>query len=404
LPGATRFKTTGDRNDQAVNGSDIRGGAGLPDELDSRLEGVRGGLWFEDTININNRLSVAPGLRFDWNTAHGGSSLSPRLALFWDAGRGVMLKLAGGLFAQSPGYEKLQTADYFIDLSEAKVRGIASQQASHLIVGAERYLGAGFSLSVEAYYKRFSDLIIGQLETEEKRLARVSQYDFPDELQDSVPTSPIITSNPSNDGGGRAYGIDLFLMKRPTGPRGIHGWLSYTFGNAQQDAYGRSFAFDYDRRHALNLVASYRFGSKWELGATGRWATGFPRTAPIGLRVAAVEDPDHDPDDPEPPALIPATDDLGNLIYGVDYGDTGNLNNDRLPYYARLDARVTYRPGGLAGSWEIYLEVLNVLNRENAGRLEPSLLYNPVGPQPILIESPEAALPRLPSFGVRFRF
>jgi hypothetical protein len=404
ITSATRFKSEGDRNDQATNGSSIRGGAGLPDEIDSSLTGTRGGIWFEDTINVDRRLAVVPGVRLDWNTANGDATVGPRLALYWQANNTTLFKAAGGLFSQSPGYEKLQSADYFIDLSDARGRGIRSQAATHAILGVEHNLGAGFVVSVEGYYKKYQDLIVGQLETEAARQARVDRYDFPEELQGSVPTAPIITSNPSNAGSGEAYGLDVFLTKRPTGPTGMHGWLAYTLGSSQQDAYGRRYPFDYDRRHALNVVANYRFSPRWELGTTARWATGFPRTAPLGLRVAATEDPSHDPDDPTPPALIPAVDAMGNLIYAVDYGDTNNLNDARLPYYARLDARVTFRPGGPTGSWEVYLEVLNVLNRANASRLEPTLLYNPVGDLPRLVETPESALPRIPSFGVRFRF
>ncbi|NKB90445.1 MAG: TonB-dependent receptor plug domain-containing protein [Acidobacteria bacterium] len=204
ITSATRFKTEGDRNEQEPNGSSIRGGSGLPDEIDSTLEGTRGGLWVEDTINLGTRVSISPGLRFDWSTANGDSALAPRLAVFWQATDRTRLKVAGGLFGQSPGYEKLQSADYFIDLSDAKAKGIANQYATHAIVGVEHGFSRGFSLSVEAYYKKFRDLIIGRLETEEERLVRVSQYDFPDELQGSVPAAPIITSNPSNDGAGQA--------------------------------------------------------------------------------------------------------------------------------------------------------------------------------------------------------
>ena len=36
-----RWLIPGDRNPNAANGSSVQGGAGLPDEIDSRLEGVR---------------------------------------------------------------------------------------------------------------------------------------------------------------------------------------------------------------------------------------------------------------------------------------------------------------------------------------------------------------------------
>lgn len=404
LTSGTRFRTEGDRNESEGNGSSVQGGAGLPDELDSRLEGLRTGVWLEDAIQLSDRVTITPGVRFDYTGINEAGTVSPRFAVEYLLDTRTRLRAAGGQYTQSPGYEKLLQADYFIDLSNAAEKGIAYQRSWQALVGVQRELGRGFSVTVEGYYKTFSDLILGRLETEAERSERVSRYDFPPELQDSVPTASIITSNPSNEGSGRAYGLDLFLLKRPSGPRGVYGWLSYTFGRSDQDAYGRTFSFDYDRRHALSLVANYRFGPKWELGITGRWASGFPRTPPVGLRVAATEDPTHDPASDEPAPLIPATDPQGNLIYSVDYGDVTNLNTGRLPYFARLDARLTFRPGGFGSRWEVYLEVLNALNRDNAGALEASLEYNPDGPLPIIVEQPEQALPLVPSFGVRFRF
>ena len=67
----------------------------------------------------------------------------------------------------------------------------------------------------------------------------------------------------------------------------------------------------------------------------------------------------------------------GRLIYAVDFGGVGNLNPARLPMFARVDLRVTWRPRGAQGRWELYAEVINLLNRQNAGALEAELEYDP---------------------------
>ncbi len=404
LESTTAFITLGDRNDEEANGSSVRGGVGLPDAIDSALKGVRGGLWFEDQISITRDFTLTPGVRFDWSSINEGSTVSPRLSALYSINQNTRIRAAGGLYTQSPGYEKLVSADYFVDLTDAAEVGIRHQRGVHAILGVERDFPRNFSLRLEGYYKTYDDLIIGRLETEEERLLRVARYDFPEEIQSSVPTAPIITSNPSNDGKGDAYGMDFFAVRRPSPNGKFGGWFSYTLAWANQDAYDRNYAFDYDRRHSVNLVGYYRLGRRWELAATGRWASGFPRTPPIGLRVVATEDPDHDPDSPLSPALIPATDPFGNYIYQADYGDVTNLNSGRLPYYARLDTRISFRPGGLQSKWMIYVEVLNLLGRENAGNLEPTLEFNPDGDEPTLVETPDEALPRLPTIGVRYRF
>ena len=43
--------------------------------------------------------------------------------------------------------------------------------------------------------------------------------------------------------------------------------------------------------------------------------------------------------------LLPKRDELGLLVYGVNYGLTTNINQARLPLFARVDVR---RRGGLA--------------------------------------------------------
>ena len=88
----------------------------------------------------------------------------------------------------------------------------------------------------------------------------------------------------------------------------------------------------------------------------------------------------------------------------MNYGGVENLGNARLPLFARVDARLTWRPRGAMGRWEIYAEVINVLNRRNAGALDARLEYNPRSDRPAIVEDRDQAIPRLPTVGVRFRF
>ena len=102
--------------------------------------------------------------------------------------------------------------------------------------------------------------------------------------------------------------------------------------------------------------------------------------------------------------LVPATDSAGNLQYTVDYGGVGNLNSGRLPHYARVDVRATYQRGGADGGWSLYVEVINLLGRDNAIVLEPRLQHDPGAELPRLFEAPGQGFPRVPTFGLRFRF
>ena len=389
-----RWLIAGDRNDLQANGSSVQGGAGLPDDLDSLVGGTRGGLWLQDTWTPTERFSFEPGLRLDWSTVNGGATLSPRLAASYALGGGARIRAAGGLYTQSPGYEKLSQSDYFIDLSGAREAGLRHERATHLVLGLEQDLGRDVTARVEGYYKRFDDLLLGRLETEAERLARVGRYDFPEALRGSVPAAPIILSAPTNDAGGDAYGLDVYLAHGNAAAR-LTGWVSYAWGRAERESYGRRYAFEYDRPHAFNAVGRYRLTSRWDLAATLRLASGFPHTPALGLRVAAVED--------DRGRLVPATDSAGNLQYTVDYGGVENLNAARLPHYARVDVRATYQRGP-EGRWSVYVEVINLLGRDNAVVLVPGLQHDPGAVLPRLSEVPSQGFPRLPTFGLRFRF
>ncbi len=402
LSTSQRFEIRGDRNPVAANGSSVQGGAGLPDLLASAKTATRGGAWLQDTWQAASRLSLQGGLRLDHAGLTGETLMSPRFSATMSASDVTRVLAAAGLYTQSPGYEKLAQSDYVLDFTSPEVRSLKSERAWQTSMSVERQLGAGISLKAEGYYKRFTDVLLGRLEPESERLARVARYDFPVSLRSSLPTQPLITTIPTNDGQGRSYGFDLFL-NRPGGGR-LTGWTSYTWGKAEREAYGRNYPFEYDRRHAFTMVSSYALTSRWGVAATTRIASGFPRTAPLGVRVAGREDALDLDGDGVTDEILPARDRRGLLEYGVDFGGVGNLNGARLPIFARVDGRLTWRPRGAAGRWELYAEVINMLNRKNAGALDPQLAYDATSDRPALVEKRDQAIPRLPTVGVRFRF
>jgi hypothetical protein len=399
------WQITGDRNPSEANGSSIRGGAGLPNQLDSSVDSGRSGAWMQDHFEVSNSVTADAGLRWDHTEVNGSNELSPRIAVGLGLGARTRLRTAFGKYTQSPGYDKLVQSDYFVDLSHAGTLGLPNERSLHASLTLERDLAPGLQARVEGYYKSFDGLTVGRLETEAERQARVAQYDFPPELQSSIPTSPLITSNPVGDGRGGAYGFDLYVAKRAvSADTRLTGWASYTWGRATRDTYGRTYPFDYDRRHALGVVDSWRLSDRFELSTTLRVATGFPRTPVVGLRVAAVvdtSDQDHDGNTTE---LVPQRDAAGRLVYTLDRGSVSNLNSASLPVFARVDLRATFSPKGRQGRWLLYLDVINLLNRKNPGTIDTTLAYDPTSERPKIVEQFGGSLPRLPSFGVRFRF
>ena len=379
-------------------------GASLPEQLDSTVDFTRWGLWLSNGFHATPRIFLQPGLRVDRSGIHGKTSVSPRLDASIELGRDTRLRAATGLYFQSPGYEKLFQSDYFVDLSdEATRRGLDSERAFVVSVGLDWAPMSSVSVSVDGYHRSHSNLIVGRLETEPERLAHLARYDFPPALAGEIPSHPVITTVPVNGGSGRAFGVDVSLTKRATSERSrFSGWITYSYGASDREAYARRYPFDYDRPHAGSLVGRVRLTRSFELSFTGRVASGFPRTPAIGTRVAAEEDRRDIDGDGDVSELVPARDRFGALIYTQDFGDVKNRNSARWPSFARLDARFTYRTGGGEGRWLFYLEFLNLLNRDNTLVVNPIIAFD--GGRPFVREENVSSIPLMPNFGLRFRF
>ena len=211
-----------------------------------------------------------------------------------------------------------------------------------------------------------------------------------------MPTAAQITVNPVNGGGGIARGIDVYLERLGPAAR-VAGWLSYAYGKSERKTYGLRYPFEYDRPHALNLVGRLGITDRLSLAATARAArrvslyasgrvSGWRRSATNAI------------------GSCRETDDEGNLAYAVDLGGLENLHRARLPLYARLDLRLTYRHGGPGGRWSAYAEAINVLNRDNGVDIDQRVTANPGAERPTVEEIPAFGFPFVPTVGFRVRF
>jgi TonB dependent receptor/TonB-dependent Receptor Plug Domain len=389
------FTTFDDRDPFGLfRGGAVWLGGVFPEQLDHSRSTTRGGVWIEDRAQLSSAITLTPGLRWDWSGLNGRASLSPRMSAVIALNTSTRVTAATGLYTQSPGYEKLLQADHFTDLTAAGRLDLRPERATHVVVGLDRNFSPGVLGRVEAYYKGFSDLIVGRLETEDERLTRVARYDFPAVLQPRIPTAPLITSVPTNDSRGKAYGLDFFLSRAdgPTRPR-LTGWVSYSLSKTQQEIYGRSIPFSYDRPHSLAVVWNWRAARNWVIGGTARAASGFPRTPPAGVRVATREVGSR---------LVPVSTGPNRFAADVAPGGVAELNSARMPKVSRIDLRVAYRPRGGSGPWELYFEGLNVLNHANAWFVDAEVVNDGSGAR--IQEEPLGGMPRLATFGLRFRF
>jgi hypothetical protein len=94
----------------------------------------------------------------------------------------------------------------------------------------------------------------------------------------------------------------------------------------------------------------------------------------------------------------------GLLVWTLDSGGVSNLNSARLPSFSRVDARVTFRPGWKGRRWHFYLDIINLLNADNATGFDAELAYDPGSDRPRITNEHHNSLPLLPSLGIRYRF
>jgi hypothetical protein len=137
---------------------------------------------------------------------------------------------------------------------------------------------------------------------------------------------------------GSAQGLDLLAQRDVAGR--VTGWLGYSFLRGRLDlADGREVRSPVDVTHAVTAVTRVALARGLSLGTTARYATGVPVTPVVGTTPAAGG------------RVAP--------VYGAPMAD-------RVPDYARLDARLMQSIPLRNRLVTAYVEAINVLDRANA--------------------------------------
>ena len=233
---------------------------------DAGREGAGG--YAEADVPLGGGLRVLPGATLSWYPGVFSPSLEPRLRAAWRPRGLVDAELSGavGLYEQRiAGISDRRDASSIFTAWVGPPDG-AEPRAIHAQGSWQQGLGAGFSYSVDGYYRWMSDLPV-------------------------TTWSTIATFTPQLSlASGRAHGADARVEYR-RGPFYLfggygYGWTEY---RSEQADFGvwfgepvQSFHPPHDRRHQANVLASlelgpYTFAARWEYGS------GFPFTRPLGF-------------------------------------------------------------------------------------------------------------------------
>jgi hypothetical protein len=297
---------------------------------------------------------IEPSFRFQYYASLSTASPEPRLAVKYNVTEHFRLKFAGGLYSQNLisarsdrdvvnlFYGILSGPDNLPDYFDGKPVKNALQRASHLILGSEIDISHKVSINIEAYYKLFNQLT---------NLNRNKIYD-----EDKNPEKPALLKEDFIIEKGDAYGVDLTLKYDQ---QHFYFWAVYSYAFVNRyyediDSVLQHYYPHFDRRHNINLVGTYRFGSQmtWELSARWNFGSGFPFTQTQGYYEKNTFNDG-----------IYSDYITNNGELGIIYGD---LNEGRLPTYHRLDLDIKKKFYlSELSKIEVDISLVNVYNRKN---------------------------------------
>jgi len=240
---------------------------------------------------VSTRWVIQPSFRAQVYASLSTISPEPRLGVKFNATETLRFKASGGRFSQnftSASSDK-DVVNLFNGLLSAptnvqntfvtqfqneKNPKNGLQYAWHAIGGFEWDMTKKLSLNVEGYYKYFSQLSNlnnNKLYPDE---AAFNQYD-------DVFKKDFIIEN------GESFGADLLI--KYSGKQ-LFLWGVYSFGKSTRWDGDTTYAPVFDRRHNINLVATYMFNFKkgkkdktWEISARWNLGSGLPFTPTAGF-------------------------------------------------------------------------------------------------------------------------
>ena len=327
---------------------------------------------------------LEPGFRLYYYTSLNEFTPEPRLAAKYNITDKWRLKVSGGLYTQNlmsaasdrdivnMFYGFISSPKGLPNKFNGKEVNSGLQKSQHIVAGVEYDPINNLTINAEFYFKNFS------------LLTNVNR----DKLYDNTPDfadKPVRLKQSYILEKGTAIGFDIsakYDYKR------VYVWAVYSLGfvNRTYEAETNPIKLEtypthYDRRHNINVLATYSAGKKYDWDFSVRWnyGSGFPFTFSAGYYELLVFEGIYDDYINE------------NGEIGIIYDDV--LNGGRLPQYHRfdIDAKKTFLLGKNM-KLAVSVSVTNVYNRKNIFYVDR------------LTGDRVNQLPILPSIGLNFTF
>jgi hypothetical protein len=332
-----------------------------------------GGVWAETRHHIGP-ITLNPGVRLEASESEfadaPGLRLAPRLALRWTLSDAQSFSVAGGRSWQyvqaialaGPSIHPAFHASHFWVWPDRRTPAIRSDLVS---AGTERWLGRSWLLSANAFARHAAGLALPPPDTGVLGKRR-----------------PLFVK-----GENRAHGLELNLRRISARWSASFG---YTLGESLFRVDSLEFPATADRRHVFDAMLGLRVQRDVRLAAAFTGMSGAPFTRAFMVTRADCQD-------------------FGFGCHGPEGARIQAPNAQRTPPYASLDMSVHWTRTLGAAEVSAYLQVRNVLSRDNAstyaGSRPVQRVQRPSGVTFVRFEDRfEQGLPRLPLVGLRMTF
>ncbi len=201
-----------------------------------------GAIYTEADIFLSKKLAMKVGIRASDNDYLNESAISPRASLAYKFSKYGQVSFAYGDFVQAPRQDYLKYSNQF-----------ETEKTVHYILNYQ-YNRSGKTFRVEAYYKKYDDLV--------KYDGDFAQFD----------------SNYNNQGFGFAKGLDVFWRDNNT-IKNLEYWISYSYIDTERNY--RNFPTEvtpsFVSDHTLSVVTKYWISDwKSQIGLTHSFSSGRP--------------------------------------------------------------------------------------------------------------------------------
>ena len=284
---------------------------------------------------------INAGVRTAKYNKYDKTMIDPKIGIKFNPTGNLALKFTIGQYSQflytiNQEEELLRIVDFWQPIPNEK----KPQQSIHYILGSEYWISDGNTISIETYYKDYSNI-----------------YDLNPAIDITNVEETIALS-----GTAKSFGIEFLYRLRLNK---FTGWISYAYSQTERtvdlnsDGYiwdeNEKYPAKYNKPHSFNSVISYQLNSRYSFGLSCVYGSGQTYTPVIGKVHQA-----------------------GQQLYGSlenPYQYFGNIygprNSGTYPSYFRLDLSMT-RKTDLFFLWEgdLKFQFINLTNHYNV------LLYN----------------------------